>query len=97
MAKSIITFKQNGNIELMGTKLGIWSYEDIWGTQGRRDKSGNSLVKGFWHAHLVDGSHIMDYTRNDVKKAVTMRAIDLVKVANTLSEEQKQINICNAK
>ena len=96
MTKSIITFKQNGNIELMGIKLGVWSYEDVWATKGRGHR-GCHNVKCLWYASLIDGTRIIDYTRKEVKSAITMRAVELMKLANNLTEEEKQLNICNAK
>lgn len=97
MGKSLVTFKQNGDITIGTTKMGVWYYEDIWATQGRRNESGVALVKGLWHAYLINGKHIIDYTRKEVKETVEKQWKDLWEKARTLTEEQKKLNICNAK
>lgn len=97
MAKSIIIFNQNGNISIGATKVGVWSYDNIEAARGRYDDSGNRLVKGLWHAYLINGEHVVDYTRKEVKETVEKRWKDLLEKARTLTEEQKQQNISNAR
>lgn len=96
MTRSIVTFKKNGNIEILGTKVGVWEYENVWENQGKKDKCGNHLVRGLWHAYTIDGQKITDYTRNEVKKTILMLGNGLMKAARIMSDEQKQTNINNA-
>ncbi len=90
-----ITFKQNGRIELFGNWIGVWSYEDVWASYGKYDKSGNRLTKCFWHAYLINGEHIFLYTRNELKEAISNRWSKLLDIALNTTDEQKQDGINN--
>ena len=90
-----ITFKQNGKIELCGYWIGVWSYEDVWASRGKYDKSGNHLVKCFWHSYLINGEHIYDYTRKELKEAIGNRWRILIDIARKTSDEQKEYIINN--
>lgn len=88
-----VSIKQNGKITLFGNWVGNWGYEDIWASYGKRDRSGNRLVKCFWHAYLINGEHLFFYTRNELKKAVENRWSQLVDIALHTTDEQKQDGI----
>lgn len=92
-----VTFKRNGNITLDGNRVGVWSYEDVWASNGKYDKSGNRLVKGFWHAYLIDGKHLMCYQKFEIAQYVQNRWQEFYKIKRTLTTEQQQLNINNAK
>lgn len=91
--KTNISFKQDGKITLFGNWIGNWSYEDIWASYGKYDKSGNRLAKCFYHAYLINGEHIFLYTRNELKEAIANRWSQLVDLALHTTDEQKQNGI----
>ena len=96
--KKIITsvsFKKDGKITIFGNWVGNWSCEDVWKSYGKTDKSGNKLVKCFYHAYLINGEHIYLYTRNELKEAIDNRWYQLSEIAGQTNDEQKQICINN--
>ena len=80
--KTAVQLKQDGKITLLGVCVGNWGYEDIHALQGKYDKSGNRLAKCFWHAYLINGEHLFDYTRKDLKQAIGNRWSQLLNVVN---------------
>ena len=86
-------FKQNGNIDWMGTRLGIWSVEEL----GGRDESGNRLVPRFWHVYTIAGRHFFGYRKSECLAYLYRSMHDILVAARTLSEEQQQLNINNAR
>lgn len=91
----MVTFKQNGNIEIMGVKVGVWQQEDMWAQYGRGYK-GARFVHYQYHAYLISGLKMTDYTRNELKERIRNKLFGLMSDARRLSEEQKQLNINNA-
>lgn len=91
----MVTFKQNGNIEIMGVKVGVWQQEDMWARYGRGYK-GARVVHYQYHAYLISGQKMTDYTRNELKERIRNKLFGLMSDARRLSEEQKQLNINNA-
>lgn len=75
MAK--VTLKQNGDIEVKAGAfcprvVGTWHYKDVWAENGgRRDKSGNLLVRGYWVANLKGyDATLVEYTRKDLVELI---------------------------
>ena len=74
MAK--VTLKQNGNIEVKAgafcpRTVGTWHYVDVWAENGgRRDKSGNLLVRAYWKANLKDGRELIAYSRKELVEQI---------------------------
>lgn len=91
MAK--ITFKRDGKIIQYGNWIGEWQYEDVWAAYGKYDNSGNRTVKCFWHAYLINGEHIYQYTKDDLKKAIDNRWCNLYDIAINTTDEEKQDRI----
>lgn len=70
-----VTLKKNGNIEVkVGAFapriVGKWSYTNVWKTQGRRDKSGNKLVKCLYEAELKYVGLFFAYSREELVNIV---------------------------
>lgn len=67
-----VTLKKNGTIEaIIGAfcprTVGTWHYTNVWvENAGRRDKSGNKLVRGIWSAKLKGREEIQAYTRQEL-------------------------------
>ena len=86
-----ISFKQNGKILFLGNWIGVWSYDDIWASQGKYDASGNRLVKGFYKAWLVNGKTInYCYTRNELKERIASSGLyELARTASHMTDKHK--------
>lgn len=71
-----VTLKQNGNIEVKAgafcpRTVGTWQYVDVLAENGgRRDKSGNKLVRGYWKACLKKGGDLTAYTRKELVEQI---------------------------
>ena len=63
---------------------------EVWATYGKYDNSGNRTVKCFWHAYLINGEHIYQYTKDDLKKAIDNRWCELYDIAINTTDEEKQ-------
>lgn len=70
-----VTLKKNGNIEVKvgafaPSTVGTWSYTNVWKTQGRRDKSGNKLVRDLYEAKLNNVGDVIAYSREELVNIV---------------------------
>ena len=70
-----VTLKKDGKIEVkVGAFtphiVGTWSYTNVWKTQGRRDKSGNKLVRDLYEAELKNVGHVIAYSREELVNIV---------------------------
>lgn len=67
-----ITLKQDGTIEAGGASVGTWHYVDVWAENGgRRDKSGNLTVRGYWTANLKNNDGLLiEYKRKDLAELI---------------------------
>ena len=71
-----VTLKKDGTIEFKQgafapRSIGRWEHEDVWKQNGgRRDKSGNLLVRHIYRAKLHNGLELTEYSRDGLVKAI---------------------------
>lgn len=87
MAKSIVVFKQNGDIMLGGHKVGVWSDNRCW----------TYLKSENWTAALINRILVRRETREGLRGAVESHFHNLMDAVKRLTEKEKQLNINNAK